>query len=273
MRAPPCWPPRPGTGPSRTPRSPTATRSTSAGSGCGRWPRRDTPPSTFATCCWTAAARWRVLRRVVDRRLSRPHRPLLGAGHRGAGPGPVPLAAPSWPCCPALDAGVAHARGRVVLLRPARRRPYHHHRGGEGGQPAAGRTGRGLVHPPAAGQPGLPTRLLPPRLAEVNRHGPAPVTSAPGLAPLHPGRRPRPDGPWAAWLIDGAARHRLRRRAHSPARCPSAALAVRHLAGLAGAGPRFRWPCARRRPGPGEVAWQALEIGCQEPWPGSSTAG
>ena len=54
------------------------------------------------------------------------------------GPGPVPFAAPAGRAA-RRNAGVADARGRIVLLGPARCGPRHHHRSGKGGQLAAGR--------------------------------------------------------------------------------------------------------------------------------------
>jgi hydroxyacylglutathione hydrolase len=137
-----------------------------------------------------------IHRRVADRRVGRPHRPARRQPDRTTGPRPVPVAAPAGRAA-GRDRSMADARRRVVLLRPARHRPGHHHRRGEGVQPAAGRTGRGHVHPPAAGQPGsYPAYFT--RLAEVNRRGPAPVTRSPGLA-----RSPRPPSA-PSWA--GAAR-------------------------------------------------------------------
>ena len=84
------------------------------------------------------------------------------------------------------DRGVADARGRVVLLGPARRRPGHHHRRGEGGQPAAGRTGRGRLRPPRCWPAWAPTPPTSPGSPRSTATAPRWSPAAPGLAPLTP---------------------------------------------------------------------------------------
>src|SRR6266704_164504 len=189
-----------------------------------------------------------VLRRVAAGRRRGPHRPDQPRPHPTAGPGAVAFAARAGPHAARRPGGLPHPWGRVVLLRPYRRRADHHHRPGEGDQSAAGRARRGRLRQAAGWRARLlspllpaPARDQPPRPPRLRRHPAAAGATAPS-AGAPPGRRGR-----------GAGRRptdrRLRRRARPRRPVDPAAPLVRHLAGLAGA----RRPAAagRRRPRPG----------------------
>ena len=79
-----------------------------------------------------------VHRGVAAGRRGGPHRPGRPGADRAAGPGAVRVPAAAAHLA-RRDAGVPDAWGGVVLLGPARRGAHHHHRAGEGRQPAAGR--------------------------------------------------------------------------------------------------------------------------------------
>ena len=185
------------------------------------------PTSTCPTCSWTGRGRsgcspaarcWPARRRApTSRRRPRPRSwPAPSSGRCSA------------PHAARRDRGVAHSRGRVVLLGPARRRPHHHHRRGAGRQPAAGRARRGRLRPRllAPGQLPAPTS---PASREVTAAGLPCSARPPGLAPLTPAAGPRPPRR-GGQRPSTCARSPPSPRVTSPARC--------------------RYRCARRsRPG------------------------
>ena len=169
-----------GTGRSRTSAWTTATRSTWAGSGCGPSSRRGTPTSTWPTCCWTGRPPVGVFTGgslIVG--VGCPHRPA--SAPTGPMSSPAPSTASAAP--PRLPARrrrrVAHPRRGFLLLRTPGAARTSDHRGEKATNPLLAAPDEDDVRRPCCSARWAPTRRTSPWLGEVNRRGPAVLTSVP----------------------------------------------------------------------------------------------
>jgi hypothetical protein len=132
-----------------------------------------------------ACGRAGMFRRAVE------PRPRRGREPSGAGAAAVPVRAPAFP---SGRPGVTTRQPGPGLLRRPRRHPAQRHRTG------AGRSGRGVPHPPAAGAPAFPGASPRPSARSPVDPGrstagrqPSPVMRVSGRAPQ--GTRPGPSRP------------------------------------------------------------------------------
>ena len=263
-----CSPPRPGAGPFRPPgagrrRRGRPGRADAAGAGHAR----ATPHEhlSFLLLDGAQAARG-VHRRVAAGRARRPAPTCSARSRPRSWPGPSTRSLQRAPHAARRDAGVPDPWRGVVLLGPARRGAHHHHRAGEGHQPAAGAPATRTRSSGAAGQPGHLPAVLPAAAASMNRRGPADPGGRPALAPLTAGAGPR--AAQRRWRRSStSARSPTSRPATSRARWPSRC-GTRSPPGWAGSSPTRppRWSSSRDPDqDPGEIIWQALKIGYEQP--------